>query len=195
MKLSARFRPSPAMVVATLALLVALTGTGVAAVALAPKNSVGSDQVINGSLRSVDFKSNQILTASDTVSQSFGSVNLPAGDKSFYPVASISISKPGAYVISAHAQVISPVVGSGASCLLIARGIPNGAGGTPDAVQAPSWIDPTQGIAAPTMWMALVHGFSSGGGSVDLMCAGGARGLPQGVKDIRITAVRLGGAD
>src|SRR5262245_43612890 len=50
-------RPSPALVVASLALLVALGGTSVAAVkALAPANSVGSAQVINKSLLPIDFK-------------------------------------------------------------------------------------------------------------------------------------------
>ena len=50
-------RPSPAMFVACLALLVALGGTSVAAVkVLAPRNSVGSAQVINKSLLPIDFK-------------------------------------------------------------------------------------------------------------------------------------------
>ena len=50
-------RPSPAMLVACLALLVALGGTSVAAVKiLAPRNSVGSAQVINKSLLPIDFK-------------------------------------------------------------------------------------------------------------------------------------------
>lgn len=50
-------RPSPAMFVACIALLVALGGTSVAAVkVLAPRNSVGSAQVINKSLLPIDFK-------------------------------------------------------------------------------------------------------------------------------------------
>lgn len=64
-------RPSPALVVACIALLVALTGTGVAAVSqLVPRSSVGTAQlkndavvsakVKNGSLRRADFKSGQI---------------------------------------------------------------------------------------------------------------------------------------
>jgi hypothetical protein len=49
-------RPSPAMVVACAALLVALGGTSFAAVkVLVPRNSVGSLQVINRSLRAVDL--------------------------------------------------------------------------------------------------------------------------------------------
>jgi len=47
--------------VAYLALLVALSGTGYAATTtLLPKNSVGSAQVINGSLLKRDFKAGQL---------------------------------------------------------------------------------------------------------------------------------------
>ena len=50
-------RPSPALFVACLALLVALGGTSIAAVkVLAPRNSVGTLQVINKSLLPIDFK-------------------------------------------------------------------------------------------------------------------------------------------
>ena len=75
-----RRRPSPAMVVACIALLVALSGTGLAAVAALPINSVGTAQlkgnavtngkiaanavtgvkVRNGSLRRADFAAGQI---------------------------------------------------------------------------------------------------------------------------------------
>jgi hypothetical protein len=61
---SARFRrrlraPSPALVVACAALLVALGGISYAA-GLLPSNSVGSHQVVNHSLRAVDFKPGQL---------------------------------------------------------------------------------------------------------------------------------------
>ena len=48
-------RPSPALVVASLALLVALGGTGYAAVAL-PKNSVGTPQLRAGAVTSLKVK-------------------------------------------------------------------------------------------------------------------------------------------
>jgi hypothetical protein len=49
-------RITPSTLIATLALFVALTGTGVAASqALAPPNSVGTQQVVNGSIRLVDL--------------------------------------------------------------------------------------------------------------------------------------------
>jgi hypothetical protein len=69
MRLLWRHRPSPAMVIASLALLVALGGTGYAAIVL-PANSVGTPQlkrnavtslkVKNGSLLKADFKAGQI---------------------------------------------------------------------------------------------------------------------------------------
>jgi hypothetical protein len=49
-----RHLPSPALVVASIALVVALGGVSYAAVAI-PKNSVGSAQVRNGSLQSMDL--------------------------------------------------------------------------------------------------------------------------------------------
>jgi hypothetical protein len=56
MKSILRHRPTPATVIACLALAVALSGTSYAAVAkLLPKNSVGTKQVINGSLQKADL--------------------------------------------------------------------------------------------------------------------------------------------
>src|SRR6188472_4466999 len=55
-----RFRPSPAMVVACVALLVALSGTGYAAVQALPRNSVTTVQVKDHSLLVRDFKAGQI---------------------------------------------------------------------------------------------------------------------------------------
>lgn len=56
-----RFKPSPAMIVACIALAVAMGGTGYAAATkLLPRNSVGTLQVINHSLRAVDFKPGQL---------------------------------------------------------------------------------------------------------------------------------------
>lgn len=55
-----RFRASPALLVGSVALLVALGGTAFATVAATlPRNSVGSAQVLNGSLRRVDVAPRQ----------------------------------------------------------------------------------------------------------------------------------------
>jgi hypothetical protein len=55
-----RFRPSPAMVVACVALLLVLGGTGYAAVQALPRNSVTTVQVKDHSLLGRDFKAGQI---------------------------------------------------------------------------------------------------------------------------------------
>src|SRR2546429_7289631 len=60
MRRFSRFRPSPAMVVACLALLLALGGTGYAATQLLPRNSVTTVQVKDFSLLGRDFKRGQI---------------------------------------------------------------------------------------------------------------------------------------
>src|SRR5215207_7903494 len=78
MKLIRRFRPSPAMVVACLALGVALGGTGYAATQLVPRNSVGTLQVINRSLKAIDFKQGELPRGPRGFSGAAGSAG-PAG--------------------------------------------------------------------------------------------------------------------
>ena len=113
-----RFRPTPAMVVASIALLVALGGTSAAAVALVPKNSVGSDQVINGSLKNKDFKEGQVLAATGMVSRSVDGPVVPSSGDTFSTIASLAISKPGAYVIWSTARVEGKNIGG--ECHLLA---------------------------------------------------------------------------
>jgi len=59
MKLLRRYHPSPALVVACIALALSLGGVSYAALRL-PANSVGTRQVINGSLLKGDFKAGQL---------------------------------------------------------------------------------------------------------------------------------------
>ena len=65
-------RPSPALVVASLALLVALGGTGYAAISL-PANSVGTRQLKNGAVVATKVKSHSLVAAN------FKAGQLPAG--------------------------------------------------------------------------------------------------------------------
>jgi hypothetical protein len=60
-----RFRklPSPATVIASIALLVALSGTGIAAVAALPKSSVGAAQLKTGAVTSAKIKDANVTTA------------------------------------------------------------------------------------------------------------------------------------
>src|SRR5215204_866519 len=67
-----RLRPSPAMVVACIALSVALGGTGYAAIKL-PKNSVGTKQLKKNAVTSPKVKANA-LTGADIKESSLGTV-------------------------------------------------------------------------------------------------------------------------
>ena len=60
MHLLRRFRPTPAMVVACLALLIALGGSSYAAIQALPRNSVTTVQVKDFSLLARDFKRGQV---------------------------------------------------------------------------------------------------------------------------------------
>ncbi len=187
MQIVRRLPPSPALVVATIALLVSLAGTGVAAVALAPKNSVGSQQVIDGSLQSGDFAPGQVLAGGEMLVRSIqGPVTPKTRDE---PVGALEIRRQGAYVIWATAQVDGAV--DLAECTLIAHGIPNAAGGIPDRALATSIVEDA---TSPTLWLTVVHGFASSGGSADLQCSNGSKTSPTRARNIRITAFRLGSA-
>ena len=60
--MSRKMRPSPAIVIALIALAAALGGTSYAAATkLLPKNSVGSAQVINGSLQKADLSAKTLV--------------------------------------------------------------------------------------------------------------------------------------
>ena len=170
------FRPTPAMVVATIALLVALGGTSAAAVALVPKNSVGSDQVINGSLKNKDFKQGQVVAGTGLVSRSVAGPVVPRFADDFSTIASLSITKPGAYVIWSTARVENNSLGG--ECHLIA-------GDSADVGR--SALD----ASTSTIWNVVVQAFVSGG-SVDLQCGGIARG-PSRVSDIELNAIRIAG--
>ncbi len=124
----ARFRPTPSMVVASIALVVALGGTSVAAVrTLLPANSVGTAQVIDNSLLTKDFKAGQLPAGKQG----------PAGPSNAYAtsadgpitlgdtgttVATLLIPKPGSYVIWAKAFLTDGGTGDDqAQCTLTAN--------------------------------------------------------------------------
>ncbi len=76
MRFLRRFRPSPAMVVACIALAVALSGTSYAAIKL-PKNSVGTIQLKKNAVTSPKVKNNA-LTGADIKEAALGRVPLAA---------------------------------------------------------------------------------------------------------------------
>src|SRR5262245_34529217 len=78
-----RRRPSPAMVVACLALLVAFTGSSVAAVNQLGRNSVGPLQLKNGAVTNPKLRNNAVTSAKvanrSLVRSDFAPGQLPAG--------------------------------------------------------------------------------------------------------------------
>jgi hypothetical protein len=93
------FRPSPAMIIACLALLLALTGSAVAA-GIA-KNSVRSAQIADGTVRTVDLRDNAVnsakvaddsLAASDLAPDSVGTSEIAENAVSSPEVAPDSLT-------------------------------------------------------------------------------------------------------
>jgi hypothetical protein len=68
-----RRRPSPALVISSIALLFALAGTSIAAVNALPRNSVGNAQLKNNSVTSIKVKDRSLL------SKDFKLGQIPAG--------------------------------------------------------------------------------------------------------------------
>ena len=74
-------RPSPALVISLVALFVALGGTGYAALEL-PKNSVGSPQIVNRSVRTLDLSRKAVAALrGDRGRQGPAGPQGPAGDR------------------------------------------------------------------------------------------------------------------
>jgi len=98
-------RPSPALVVALLALIVALGGTGYAATQL-PKNSVGSKQVKNGSLKAKDIASGVVGVKSDV----YYGINRPTtpiiGTSTDSTYVTIQGLPAGTYLFTGHVTLV-----------------------------------------------------------------------------------------
>jgi hypothetical protein len=182
-----RSRPSPALVVACLALLVALSGAGVAATLAVPRNSVGtvqlrsnaviSSKVKNGSLLRADFKSGQLPSGpagpagpagaagpSDAYARFLnGPVSIPTAPAT---IATLAIPQAGNYVIWSKA-----VISGGADCRLAAEGD----------------TDDSSAADATTLSNLVVHVFSAAG-TVSLQCSAAAATAT----NIKLAAIRTG---
>jgi len=111
-----RFSPSPAMAVASIALLVALGGTSVAAIQLAAPNSVASAQVVDGSLQKKDLNASvlaggQPATPAPTgLGDAYGAAvddTVAVASSDFTRVVTLRIPKAGKYVVWARTLVRS----------------------------------------------------------------------------------------
>lgn len=95
--------PSPAVLIALLALFVALSGTAYAA--SVAKNSVGSGQVKNGSLKGADIKDDK-LTGKDIDEKTL--VGITVGEVGGLPVASLAGRIASAYNAGDNALTADP---------------------------------------------------------------------------------------
>src|SRR6188768_396830 len=114
MKQLRRLRPSPAMVVACIALTVALGGTSVAAINALPKNSVGAKQLKKNAVTNPKIKANAVngakvannsITGADVNEASLGTV----------PSATSATNATNA-TNATHASDADTVGGHGVSC-------------------------------------------------------------------------------
>jgi hypothetical protein len=188
-------RPSPALVVATVALFVALGGTSIAAVNALPRNSVGTIQlkqnavtsakVRNGSLLRADFRRGQIPAGprgaqgpqgpagpSDAYARFLnGPIAIPAA---LTTLANLTIPQAGSYVISAKTYITATATGV-ATCRLEAGA---------DFDQSLTYVPSNLPFALPLL---VVHTFAEPG-SVDLKCS--ATGTLQ-ANFLKISAIRV----
>ena len=114
------FRPSPAMIVACAALLVALGGTSYAAVQALPRNSVTTVQVKDRSLLAKDFAKGQLPVSAANSNDPSPDVSLPAELTALS--TSITTRSPSRIIATASANVKGDA-GSDVYCFLqIGRG-------------------------------------------------------------------------
>ena len=164
-------KPSPAMVVACLALFVALTGTSVAVVNALPKNSVGtaqlkkdavvSSKVKNASLKAVDFASGQIPAGATGLTGATGS----AGPKGDTGAAGANAAYDGA-VRSTMGSWVGPNQTSTVTAPCMAGEIATAGGGwtTGDpSVEPVLRTAVPSGGSPPTSWTAVMSTYGSTG--------------------------------
>jgi hypothetical protein len=191
------------MVVASVALLIALTGTSIAAVqATLPRNSVGTAQLKNNAVTAVKIASNAVTSAKiasnavtgakvkdgSLVAADMGAGQL-AGDAygrflngpivvptASTTLGSLTIPQTGNYLIWAKAYVTAPLT-SDVTCILQA--------GT-DTDQTVTSLRP--GAPSGAVPLMVAHNFTAAG-TVDLKCDGSAVGAQANF--IKITAIRL----
>jgi hypothetical protein len=200
-------RPSPAMVIACVALGVALGGTGVAAtVALAPgsvgttqlrANAVTSAKVLNGSLLKADFKAGQVPAGKPGAAGPAGAAGAagaagPAGPSDAYtrflngPIAvpaapttlvNLTIPQAGKYVVWAKAYITTTASAGIVTCTL-AAGTDSDESKTYALVNDP-WV----------VSNLVAHEFAAAG-SVDFKCS--STGGTQQANFIKIAAIKVG---
>jgi hypothetical protein len=158
-------RPSPSMMVASVALLVALGGTSYAAIQL-PANSVGTKQLKKNAVISKKVK-NRSLKAID-----FALGQLPRGPQG--PAGAQGPQGPAGPAGATNVTVRQgPGVSSGtdtASCNPGERAV--GGGGVAESADGVLWLSaPTQTSGTPTSWDAAAIGSAGDDVTAYVVCA------------------------
>jgi len=167
-------RPSPAMVVACLALFVALTGTSVAVVNVLPKNSVGtaqlkkdavvSSKIKNASLKAVDFAAGQLPAGPTGAAGATGATGA-AGPKGDTGAAGANTAMSGV-VRSVTGSSIGPNTSSSVTAACMADEIAVSGGGWttgPLSVEPVLRASVASGGTPPTSWTAVMSTYGSSG--------------------------------
>jgi len=201
--------PSPAMVVACVALAVALGGTTYAATAL-PRNSVGTPQIKKNAVTSPKVRNNAITgadvkestlrrvpsaTTAGTANaafeayQDYGDIALPTAEG---PIATLKIPRPGKYVVSAKFEAFNNSGDANTSFCVLNGGVGgvNGGAAGPIAIDQLGFNVGSQPYDDQTL--VVLHGGRSfpTPGQVTLGC------LDNGVgnvlaRNIKVTAIQV----
>lgn len=176
MKLLRRYLPSPAMVVACLALLVALGGTSYAAIKL-PRNSVGNIQLKRSAVTGVKVKNNSLGGVQINESR-LGRVP-SAASAATASTATTAASAPVSRLDYASAVVAVPAGGG-----VVTRGTVNCATGLSPTGGGAKLADPINGIVidsnpvGKTGWEVTAYSDSTQNMTVYVICAQAATTTP-----------------
>jgi hypothetical protein len=179
MKVLRRVLRSPALVIACLALAVALSGVGYAALRL-PANSVGTRQVINGSLLKKDFKSGQLPRGARGPRGFAGAAGATGAAGQAGPAGSAGAQGPPGPVSLTYVETVNNVVAAGTSdteAAVCPAGMVTGGGAFTDMVDPAininesDWVSTTAN-GPPDVWLATLNnaGAISTNFIVDAIC-------------------------
>jgi hypothetical protein len=152
-------RPSPAMIVACIALLVALGGTSVAAVSQLARNSVGTPQLRNGAVTNAKLRNNAVnsskVAARSLLRSDFAPGQLPAGPVGPQgpagPAGAAGPAGPagviGAITVRSNSALISDPGPAGANGTFTTARVTSNCQGNERAISGgTSWSDDTSGL-------------------------------------------------
>lgn len=171
-------KPSPAMIVACVALFLATTGTGVAVIASVPNGSVGTKQLKNNAVNSSKVKDHS-LAQKDLAKNSVGTDQLKSNAVNSSKVKDGSLNAvdlaagvlPATNVVKRTAKGVYGTSFSKVTASCNAGEVATGGGADWDASTSDGWPvvaysvpDPYTATAAPTGWAVEIDNISGSGG-------------------------------